>query len=210
MFWISLRYRFPYFYFFLLFLVLCFPFPQSILPPFHLPNLPPIVFPLTITFRILVFLINSTKRIYKKKKNPHTSFGKCFTTRDRFSLVLWHKWTVGESASCSKWINSGCLHQKHGYESSSAPVQLLCCELYVQEEAFIWQSCGLFPSKALHTRPQRWLAAEKAADWNTCGQEGSVRTETLVLPTLAPWLLNCPHPLVKRVILRTQCWKAGV
>lgn len=72
MFWSCLRYRFPYFYFFLPFLVLCFPFPQSILPPFHLPNLPPIVFPLKITFHLLVFLINSTK-ISRYTKKPKQS-----------------------------------------------------------------------------------------------------------------------------------------
>lgn len=130
MFWSCLRYRFPYIYFFLLLLVLCFPFPQSILPPFHLPNFPPIVFPLKITLRLLVFLINSTRRIYWKQqqKKPYTSFGKWFTTRHRFSLILWHKQTMGESASCSEWVHSGCLHQKCGSEGGSAPVQLLCCE----------------------------------------------------------------------------------
>lgn len=60
-----------------------------------------------------------------------------------------------------------------------------CCSTGEHVGALVWQSCGPFLSTVLHTSPQRWLVAEKKADWKTLRQDGISRTKTLMLPLLA-------------------------
>lgn len=205
MFWSCLRYRFPYFYFFLLFLVLCFPFPQSILPPFHSPNLPPIVFPLKITFSLLVFLINSSRRILKKKSL-------CF---------LWdtihHQWWIFTNTLARKNSGGKCLLLQ------VSALRLPASETWLWEwfsptlAALLWMcTCRRkhsFGFAFFLPQPPSHQSTEMAG----C-REGSRLKDTWTRRKQRDWDTGAPYlgylslhsPLVKRVILSTQCCKAGV